>query len=771
MRLDIELPPDGPAAIGGQPLVEVLAAGFGRAHVSQRNVRTAIGQGMRLIGSSEGRDGVWHERQIDQRDGASGLRSRISFRWADGAAAGQVRTTVTNDSDDPILLLSVTSLALGLASADPPGRAETPSPAGTPAETPGSAGTLAEAPGRAEAAVDRLDLVSGDGEWLGEGRWSRRPLRDGLVPDLNLPLHGQDGRGRIARVATGTWSTGTHLPAGALVDRESGATWLWQIEHNGPWRWEVGERLGGAYLALLGPTDLDHQWQQRLEPGESFTTVPVSIARSPGGLDGAVAAMTAHRRHLVRPHPAPATALVPAQVATTASVPATATATVVFNDYMNTLMGDPTTAKLLPLVDAAAGVGAEVFCVDAGWYDNDAAWWDSVGEWQPSQTRFPRGIEEVIARIRGHGMVAGLWLEPEVIGVRSPMQDKLPPAAFLQRGGVRLVEHGRYHLDLRHPAAVAHLDEVVDRLVEQFGVGYFKLDYNIDPGAGTDVGGESAGAGLLGHNRAHLDWLDRVLDRHPGLILENCASGGMRADYALLARMQLQSTSDQQDWRRYPPIAVAAPLSILPEQAASWAYPQPEMSAEEAAFTLVTGLSGRLYLSGRLDGMTGPQRQHVRDAVDTYRAIRDDVARAVPSWPHGLPGWDDTWLSLALTAAPLPEAAGTPSGPGAELTGTRAATLPGAAGTPAGPGAELAGRRAVGVTYLALWRRGGGATTTLRLDHLHGRPLAVDVLFPRHLPAWTHSWDPGGATLTVTATGDETHAARLFRITATEGSA
>ena len=67
---------------------------------------------------------------------------------------------------------------------------------------------------------------------------------------------------------------------------------------------------------------------------------------------------------------------------------------------------------------------------------------------------------------------------------------------------------------------------MVDRLVGDYGVGYFKLDYNINPGAGTDQRRDSAPAhGLLDHNRAHLDWLDGVLDRHPDLMLENCASG------------------------------------------------------------------------------------------------------------------------------------------------------------------------------------------------------------------------------------------------------
>ena len=76
------------------------------------------------------------------------------------------------------------------------------------------------------------------------------------------------------------------------------------------------------------------------------------------------------------------------------------------------------------------------------------------------------------------------------------------------------------------------LDQVVDFLVGDLGVGYFKLDYNISIAPGPDSGGLSAGAGLLAANRAQLDWLDAVLDRHPALVIENCSSGGMRTDYA-----------------------------------------------------------------------------------------------------------------------------------------------------------------------------------------------------------------------------------------------
>ncbi len=258
------------------------------------------------------------------------------------------------------------------------------------------------------------------------------------------------------------------MPLGGAVSASLSAAWLWQVENNGPWRWEVGEHVDDVFVALSGPTDVDHQWQQPLAPGSAFTTVPVTVALG-RDLDAAVAALTHHRRASRRPHPD------------------NARPAIVFNDYMNTLDGDPTTEKLLPLVDAAAAVGAEVFCIDAGWYDDGGDWWPSVGAWQPSTVRFSGGLAEVTDRIRSHGMVPGLWLEPESVGVLSPIAASLPPEAFLQRSGQRIQEQERLHLDLRHPAARAHLDEVVDRLVLDFGVGYFKLDYNTDPGAGTDV--------------------------------------------------------------------------------------------------------------------------------------------------------------------------------------------------------------------------------------------------------------------------------------------
>jgi len=228
----------------------------------------------------------------------------------------------------------------------------------------------------------------------------------------------------------------------------------------------------------------------------------------------------------------------------------------------------------------------------------------------------------------------------------------------------------------------------------------------VDPATGTDRDSDSVGAGLLEHNRAHLAWLDALLDRHPSLILENCGSGAMRADYAMLSRLQLQSTSDQEDYRRYPPIAAAAPMSILPEQAASWAYPQAHMTAEEVSFCLVTGLAGRLYLSGYLNRMSSEQCAMVAAAVRVAKATREHLRDSVPLWPLGLPSWDDAAVALGL-------------------------------------------QRDQSILMTVWDRAGRGDPIELHLPQLQGRDVEAETVFPTTLPAWQHDWNPDTATLTL----------------------
>jgi alpha-galactosidase len=717
----------GPApSHAGLPLVDIVLAGEGRAWSGSRYCESVVGRRMRYAGHEERADGDgWRLLRVFLADPVTGLRAEVSYRILVGRGTLRSWVRLAHEGAARVTVESVTSFLHGGLS----GGLEGPDDLGD------------------------LDLLWSENDWLAEGRWQRRALRDAL-PDLSRSAHGADPRGRFGITSAGTWSSGTYLPMGAIVNRRTGHSWVWQVEHNGGWHWQAGEcarratgdestaavghqagagARSGAYLAVLGPTDVEHHWDVTLAPGEEFTTVPAAVAVSSGGLDDALGRLTSYRRAIRRPHP------------DHRRLP------VIFNDYMNTLMGDPTTERLLPLIAAAASVGAEYFCMDAGWYtDPGESWWDTVGEWKPSAARFTGGIAAVLTRIRAEGMIPGLWLEPEVVGVRSPVADRLPTEAFFTRRGKRVVENGRYSLDLRHPAAVKHLDEVIDFVVGDLGAGYLKLDYNINAGPGTDVGYKSAGAGLLAHNRAHLEWLEAVLDRHPELVIENCASGGLRTDYAMLSRLQLQSTSDQQDYTRYPPIMAAAPAAITPEQAASWAYPQPGFSDREIVFTLCGALLGRVHLSGHIDQMTDAQRRLVADAVDVYKQVRTDLPDALPFWPLGLPRWTDSWLALGMRTPAVTHLIVWHRG---RLPGPQAGT--GSAALAHNQPAAFAG------TEPTAFADTDPARLAIPVTTLLGHAIAPETLYPRSdQPSVT--WNADRAELTVTL--PDTPAACLIQI-------
>ncbi|GAA2274260.1 hypothetical protein GCM10009853_030240 [Glycomyces scopariae] len=570
-------------------IVELTTGARQREHNTQIYRYTVAGVRLRHVDHEADGD----ELRIRQRDASIGVEVVSRFRAAGGGL--QITQTVHNASTEDIVLTSVTSALVALK------------------------GTA-------------YDLLWGQSEWLGEGRWKQHPLGD-VLPDLNLDLHRQDGRGRFKVTSHGSWSSGDVLPTGVLAGAE-GPSAAWQVETSAGWHWELSRLREGVVIGVLGPTDIEHRFAERLAPGGEFTSVPAGLAIADGGRDAAFAALSDYRR------------------AIRVRRPVDDRLPVVYNDYMNTLMGDPSTEKLLPLIASAAEAGAEYFCIDAGWFAGPRGWWHSAGEWREAPGRFTGGLAAVADAIRDAGMRPGLWLEPEGVGVDSPVVDRLPDEAFFQRFGARVVEGNHYQLDLRHPAARAHLDETVDRLVDEFGVGFFKLDYNVNIGAGTEVGVEGAGAGLLGHTRALRDWLLGVHERHPGLLIESCSSGGMRMDYNLLSVAHLQSTSDQQDFRLYPPVAAAAPASVLPEQAGNWAYPAADMSLEETAFAMTAGVMGRMYLSGFLNELDEAQSALVAEAVALHRDRREAIAGSHPVWPLGLPGWEDEVLALMLDAGP-----------------------------------------------------------------------------------------------------------------------
>lgn len=540
----------------------------------------------------------------------------------------------------------------------------------------------------------KMELYIPHHGWQSELQW-----RNYKLPELGLSHVIDRGSKRISCSNTGSWSASEHVPMAVLENREEGTSLFWQIEHNGSWHWEMIDQYDHLTLLVSGPTEHDNHWWISLQPGEAFVSVPVAIGVVEGAFEQAIGQLTTYRRLIRRPNDD------------------NEQLQIIFNDYMNCLWGKPTTAKLLPLIDAAADVGCEYFCIDAGWYA-PGDWWDGVGEWLPSEERFPEGIKYVLDYIRSKGMTPGLWLELEVMGINSPKLADTDDSWFFMRHGKRVKDRSRYQLDYRNPKVIAHAEEVIRRLVEDYGVGYIKMDYNINAGIGTETNADSYGDGLLKHNRAYLSFLDRIFARYPSLVIENCSSGGMRMDYAMLSRHSIQSTSDQENYVNYAAIAASSPAALTPEQSAVWSYPLREGDDEEVIFNMVNALLLRVHQSGHLAELSPQRRALVKEGLDAYKLIRKDIPKALPFWPLGLPTQQDHWVSYGL--------------------------------------------RHEGQYYVAIWHVAGeDSSIDLSLPALQGKTPHIECMYPQtHDCTWM--WNADAGTLQVSLPNVRT--ARLLRI-------
>ena len=287
--------------------------------------------------------------------------------------------------------------------------------------------------------------------------------------------------------------------------------------------------------------------------------------------------------------------------------------------------------------------------IDAGWYaDVNEDWSQTIGAWEPSATRWPQGLKFVLDRIKQAGMVPGLWLEPEVAGAKSLLAQK-PDSWFLVRHGKRVFKNSRLLLDFRNPEVRSYLDQVIARLVSDYGIGYIKMDYNVDSLQGTELDAESFGQGLLGHNRAHLAWLEAIVKQYPDLIIENCGSGGGRMDYAMLSRLQMQSMTDQENYLKVPAILVGTSAAVLPEQLGIWTYPLANADADQASFNMVTAMLCRIHQSGRLDSIAPQVLAQVSEGIRIYKEVlRQHIPAAIPFYPLGTSDVTDHNTPLAL---------------------------------------------------------------------------------------------------------------------------
>lgn len=175
--------------------------------------------------------------------------------------------------------------------------------------------------------------------------------------------------------------------------------------------------------------------------------------------------------------------------------------------------------------------GVEYLWIDAGWFEG--GWPNGVGNWFPRKDGFPQGFRPLSDAIKKMGMKGLiLWFEPERVFQGSWIDREHPDWV------IRLPGNPQGLLNLGNEQALRWLTNHISQMIGKEGISVYRQDFNMDPLPYWRAADPSDRQGIseIRHIEGLYKFWDELLRRHPGLIIDNCASGGRRIDLETLSR-------------------------------------------------------------------------------------------------------------------------------------------------------------------------------------------------------------------------------------------
>ena len=186
----------------------------------------------------------------------------------------------------------------------------------------------------------------------------------------------------------------------------------------------------------------------------------------------------------------------------------------------------------------------DVFWLDAGWYshsdevENNKYWWNTVGEWTVDEDRFPHGLKPVADEVHRAGAKFLLWFEPERVRKGTKFYKEHPTWLLDPTGkndyAVRDTDRTRmtFLFNLGNKEACEWLGKYIVDFMKTNGVDYYRQDFNIAPEGFWRANDEPGREGMteVKYIEGLYDFWHYILMNVPGVLIDNCASGGRRLD-------------------------------------------------------------------------------------------------------------------------------------------------------------------------------------------------------------------------------------------------
>lgn len=199
--------------------------------------------------------------------------------------------------------------------------------------------------------------------------------------------------------------------------------------------------------------------------------------------------------------------------------------------------------KLHALAKKASKLGIELFVLDDGWFgkrDNDHC---SLGDYEVYKKKLPHGIKGISDYVHKLGMEFGLWFEPEAVSPDSDLYRAHPDWAISIQGVEPSLGRNQLILDLTREEVSDYIFSRLDSILSEDGVDFIKWDYNRNFSDVLPSEGKFAHDYIL----SLYALLGKLRAKHPGLWMENCASGGSRNDLGMFSYFDTGWVSDNTD--------------------------------------------------------------------------------------------------------------------------------------------------------------------------------------------------------------------------------
>ncbi len=261
----------------------------------------------------------------------------------------------------------------------------------------------------------------------------------------------------------------------------------------------------------------------------------------------------------------------------------------------------------------AQSIGCTHHWLDAAWFVGGFP--NGVGNWFCKPKEFPNGLKPVGDACHQMGLKFVLWFEPERVAPGTEIAREHPDFVF---GGAK---GGLFKLN--DPAARKWLTELLSKRIGEFGIDIYRNDFNIDPLGYWRANDTPDRQGMteIRYVEGHYQMWDELLSRHPGLQIDNCASGGRRIDLETcmrslpLWRSDTSCSAGHPEWNQvqtiglsqYIPFHTACGWTPEPYDFRSsatggaicqWAYLDPNFPLEQAKAVMAEAKENSIYWYG-----------------------------------------------------------------------------------------------------------------------------------------------------------------------------